>query len=144
MQQSWADLRLRADSAATAILAETPTMPAVGIPYLQRRTERPARSLRRALRKLVNTAAVAESRDEDTGQTVFELPQMLQIFDQRSSLLQDCWHLHDAGIESAAPTRLERFRKHNPQRQPRSNSPPGGARQRQGPAEFGGLFRAAR
>ena len=110
MQRGWDDLGSRPDSAATAILAEMSTMPAVGIKYLEQRTERPARSLRRSLRKLVDSGVIAESSDEDTLQRVFELPQMLQIVDQRRNLLRDCWQMHAAGIDRAVPEMLARFR----------------------------------
>ncbi len=110
MHRGWDDLRLRSHSAAAAALAEMSTMPAVTVEYLEQRTERSAGSLRRGLRKLVNSGVVAESADEDTGRTVFELPAMLQIVDQRSSLLNNCWALHAAGVERAAPDLLARFR----------------------------------
>ena len=52
---------------------------------LQRyRPGRSPNSVRRGLRKLVSSGALAETRDEDSGHRVFELPQMLQVVDHRS------------------------------------------------------------
>ena len=110
MHREWIRLRLRSHSAAAAALAEMSTMPAATVDYLVNRTGRPAGSLRRALRKLVIAGAVAESVDEDSGRTVFELPAMLRVVDQRSVLIDRCWTLREAGMEVSASDLLARLR----------------------------------
>ena len=110
MQRGWDELGLRSHSAAAATLTVMSTMPAVTVKYLEQTTERSAGSLRRGLRRLVDEGVVAESADEDTGRTVFESPEMLQVVDQRSSLLSMCWALHAAGVERSVPDLLTRFR----------------------------------
>ncbi len=115
MQQRWADLRLRQDSAAIAILHAMSTMPAADIGYLTAATERSARAVRRAARQLADAGVIAESVDESSGRTVFELPEMLQIVDDRRRLITECWELRSAGIEPALPDLIARFLDGKPQ-----------------------------
>ena len=110
MQRDLDSLRLRSHSAATAALAEMSTMPAVTVEYLARKTGRSTGSLRRGLRGLADAGVVAESVDEDSGRTVFELPALLHVVDQRSALLDRCWTLHESGIELAPSALLAQFR----------------------------------
>ena len=109
MQQSWADLGLRRDSAAAAILAHMSTMPAAGVRYLYETTGRSPRAVRRALATLTARGALSESVDDASGRRVFELPRMLQIVDQRYDLLNDCWDLHTTGARHVASEALARF-----------------------------------
>lgn len=92
MQDEWDGLALRSHSSAAATLAALSTMPAASVPYLVDATGRSANSVRRGLRTLFSSGAVAESRDEDTGRRVFEVPEMLRVVDHRQKLLQICWH----------------------------------------------------
>ena len=94
MERSWDDLALRSHSAAAAILAHMSTMPAVGTAHLYEVTGQSPRAVRRALADLAGRGAVAETVDDDTGQRVFELPEMLRVVDQRQDLLADYWELH--------------------------------------------------
>lgn len=110
MRRDWDELGLRSHSAAAAALAEMSTTPAATAGYLSERTGRPAGSLRRGLRRLADAGVVAESVDEDSGRTVFELPAMLRVVDQRSALLARCWTLREAGAEVSATELLERLR----------------------------------
>ncbi|MCY3924318.1 MAG: Fic family protein [bacterium] len=114
MHRGWDNLKLRSHSAAAAALAEMSTMPAATVAYLSDKTGRPAGSIRRGLRRLVDSGAVAESVDEDSGRTVFELPAMLDVVDQRSALLDRCWTLRDAGDEVSATDLLDRLRRGSP------------------------------
>ena len=98
MDAKWRDLNLRPHSSAAATLEAMSTMPAATIGYLCDVTERRANSVRRGLRKLVNVGAVTETRDEDTGRRVFELPEVLQVVDHRQKLLRRCWQTHQAGL----------------------------------------------
>ncbi|MYE68372.1 MAG: Fic family protein [Acidimicrobiia bacterium] len=102
MQAKWDSLGLRSHSAAAATLEAMATMPAASVSYLVDATGRSAQSVRRGLRNLVSAGAVAESRDEDTGRRVFEVPEMLQVVDHRQKLLQVCWRSHEAGLELSA------------------------------------------
>jgi hypothetical protein len=77
-------------------------LPAVSIAYLSEATGRSAYSVRHGLRSLVSAGAVTESRDEDTGFRVFEVPELLQVVDFRQRLLQVCWHSHQAGLGLSA------------------------------------------
>lgn len=110
MHQEWADLRLRSHSAAVAALAEMSTMPAVTVAYLTDRTGRTPRSVRAGMRKLVDSGAVAESVDEDSGRRVFELPAMLRAVDMRSEILDRCWMLRSSGAVPSVPDLVERLR----------------------------------
>ncbi|MXW94606.1 MAG: Fic family protein [Acidimicrobiaceae bacterium] len=110
MRDAWDDLRLRSDSAAAATLAAMSTMPAVTVKYLEQTTGRSAGSLRRGLRRLVDAGVVAETRDSESGRTVFELPAMLDVVDRRGVLLDHCWVLHEAGIRRTASDLLSQFR----------------------------------
>ncbi len=126
MEQSWADLGLRSHSAAAAILAHMSTMPAAGVRHLHEATGRSSRAVRRALADLADRGAVSETINEDTGQRVFELPEMLRIVDQRHDLLNDCWHLHTSGASQAVPEALARFLSNTasqPPSQPPSHAP---------------------
>ncbi|MDE0235723.1 MAG: hypothetical protein OXN95_00685, partial [bacterium] len=98
MQTKWDGLALRSHSAAAATLAAMSTMPAASVPYLVDATGRSANSVRRGLRTLVSSGAVEESRDEDTGRRVFEVPEMLRVVDHRQNLLQICWHSRQKGL----------------------------------------------
>lgn len=108
-ERSWADLGLRSDSAAVAILKHMSTMPAAGVGYLHEATGRSPRAVRRALATLCARGALSETVDDTTGRRVFELPQMLQIVDQRHDLLDDCWDIHMSGAPDVASEALSRF-----------------------------------
>ena len=110
MERSWDDLGLRSHSAAAAILAHMSTMPAVGTAHLCEVTGQSPRAVRRALADLAGRGAVAETVDDDTGQRVFELPEMLRIVDQRHDLLADCWELHASGAPEVVSEVLATFR----------------------------------
>lgn len=110
MRDAWNDLRLRSDSAAAATLAVMSTMPAVTVKYLEQTTGRSGGSLRRGLRRLVDAGVVAETRDHESGRTVFELPVMLDVVDRRGLLLDHCWALREAGTSRPASDLLARFR----------------------------------
>ena len=122
MEQSWAELGLRSDSAAATILDHMSTMPAVGIQHLNETTGRSPRAVRRAVADLADSGAIAETVDEDTGQRVFELPQILRIVDQRQDMLKDCWDLHASGDPEVVAEVLARFR--GATAQPRANANP--------------------
>ncbi len=98
MHNKWRDLSLRPHSSAAATLEAMSTMPAATIDYLCDVTDRRANSVRRGLRKLVAAGAITETRDEDTGRRVFELPELLQAVDHRQKLLIRCWQTHQAGF----------------------------------------------
>ena len=102
MQTKWDGLALRSHSAAAATLAAMSTMPAASVPYLVDATGRAANSVRRGLRALVSSGAVGESRDEDTGRRVFEVPEMLRVVDRRQNLLQICWYSRQTGLGLSA------------------------------------------
>ncbi len=110
LEQSWAELGLRSHSAAAAILAHMSTMPAAGIEHLREATGRSPRAVRRALADLADRGAVTETVDENTAQRVFEVPEMLQMVDQRDDLLDDCWELHASGATRVGSEALARFR----------------------------------
>ena len=109
MERSWADLGLRSDSAAAAILKDMSTMPAAGVAYLHEATGRSPRAVRRAVATLSARGALLETVDDATGRRVFELPQMLRIVDQRHDLLDDCWDLHMSGAPHVVSEALARF-----------------------------------
>ena len=98
MDAKWRDLNLRPHSSAAATLKAMSTMPAATIDYLRDATDRNANSVRRGLRRLLDAGAVTETRDEDTGRRVFEVPELLQIVDHRQNLLRRCWQTHQAGL----------------------------------------------
>ncbi len=110
MQRDIDNFKLRSHSAAAAALAEMSTMPAVTVDYLADKTGRSPGSLRRGLRGLADMGAVDESVDEDTGRTVYALPAMLYVVDQRSALLDRCWTLHETGVEVEPADLLAQFR----------------------------------
>ena len=97
MLAKWRDLNLRSHSAAAATLDAMSTMPAASIDYLCEATERTANAVRRGLRNLISAGVVTESRDEDTGRRVFEVPELLEVVDHRQSLLRRCWQAHQTG-----------------------------------------------
>ncbi len=109
MERTWADLRLRSDSAATAILKRMSTMPAAGVEYLCAATGRSPRAVRRAVATLCARGALSETVDEATGRRALEMPQMLRIVDQRHDLLNDCWELHRSGTPNVASVAAARF-----------------------------------
>lgn len=111
MQAKWDRLGLRSHSAAAATLDAMATMPAASIAYLREATGRNAQSVRRGLRGLVSAGAVMESRDEDTGRRVFEVPELLQVVDHRQKLLQICWHSHKAGLGLSAAELVAEWRR---------------------------------
>ena len=111
MRAKWRDLNLRPHSSAAATLEVMSTMPAATIDYLHHVTGRAPNAVRRGLRKLASSGALAETRDEDTGHRVFELPEMLQVVDHRSKLLRHCWEMHQAGFERSAPDVVDRWRR---------------------------------
>ena len=98
MHAKWRDLNLRPHSSAAATLEAMSTMPAASIDYLCEATDRSANSVRRGLRRLVSAGAVTETRDEDTGRRVFEVPDLLEVVDHRQKLLRRCWQAHQAGL----------------------------------------------
>ncbi len=102
MLAKWQGLGLRSHSAATAILEVMATMPAASIGYLSDTTGRSPHAVRRGLSSLVAGGVLVESRDEDTGHRVFEVPELLQVVDQRQHLLQMCWRSHQAGLGLSA------------------------------------------
>lgn len=108
MERSWADLGLRSDSAAVAILKHMSTMPAAGVEFLCEATGRSPRAVRRAVATLCARGALSETVDDGTGRRVFELPQMLWIVDHRHDLLDDCWDLHNSGAPDVASEVLAR------------------------------------
>lgn len=114
MDAEWRDLGLRPHSAAVAALEAMSTMPAATIDYLCDVTDRPANSVRRGLRRLVSAGAVTETRDEDTGRRVFELPELLQVVDHRQKLLQQCWQTHQAGLGQSPAELLSEWRRSIP------------------------------
>ena len=89
--------RVRADSAASEILAVMETMPAVTGAFLAERIGRPSRSINRGLRRLVDDGLIAEANDPRSGSRTFENPAMLSVVDSRHELLAECWDLHAAG-----------------------------------------------
>ena len=111
MDTEWRGLALRPHSAAAAVLEAMSTMPAATIEYLCDVTDRRANSVRRGLRKLVNTGAVAETRDEDTGRRVFELPELLQVVDHRQKLLRRCWQTRQTGGDLSAAALVGEWRR---------------------------------
>lgn len=111
MLAKWDELGLRSHSAAAATLDAMATMPAAGVVYLSEATGRSAHSVRRGLRSLVSAGAVAESRDENTGRRVFEVPELLQVVDHRQKLLQVCWHSHQAGLGLSAAELVAEWRR---------------------------------
>lgn len=111
MRAKWRSLNLRPHSSAVATLEVMSTMPAATIDFLHHATGRSPDAVRRGLRKLVGSGALAETRDEDTGHRVFELPEMLQVVDHRSVLLRHCWEIHQAGLEWSAPDVVDRWRR---------------------------------
>ena len=125
MRAKWRDLNLRLHSSAAATLEAMSTMPAATIDYLHHVTGRSPNAVRRGLRKLVSSGALAETRDDDTGHRVFELPEMLQVVDHRSELLGHCWGMHQAGFERSASDVVDLWRREMaaaeaPQEQPAS------------------------
>lgn len=102
MLANWDSLGLRSHSAAAAILEAMATMPAASIAYLADATGRSPHSVRRGLRTLVSAGTVTESKDEDTGRRVFEIPELLHVVDHRQKLLQSCWHSHQTGLGLSA------------------------------------------
>lgn len=98
MDSKWRDLNLRPHSSAAATLEAMSTMPAAAIDYLCDATERRADSVRRGLRRLLDAGAVTQTRDEDTGRRVFEVPELLQVVDHRQQLLRRCWQSQQAGL----------------------------------------------
>lgn len=110
MQQRWAELRLRKDSAAAAVLQAMSTMPATDTAFLREATGRSARAVRRAVRQLADSGALAESVDDVTGRAVFELPEMLQVVDGRVRLVSACWEMRAAGAEPQDRALIERWR----------------------------------
>ncbi|WP_419924443.1 Fic family protein [Candidatus Poriferisocius sp.] len=98
MHAKWRGLNLRPHSAAAAALDAMSTMPAATIGYLCDAADRNANSVRRGLRKLVGAGIVVETRDEDTGRRVFEVPELLEVVDHRQRLLRRCWEEHRAGV----------------------------------------------
>ncbi len=111
MDAEWRDLGLRPHSAAAAALEAMSTMPAATIDYLCDATDRPANSVRRGLRRLVSAGVVTETRDEDTGRRVFELPELLQVVDHRQKLLQQCWQTHQAGLGRSPAELVSEWRR---------------------------------
>ena len=111
MLAKWDELGLRSHSAAAATLDAMATMPAAGVVYLSEVTGRSAHSVRRGLRGLVSAGALTESRDEDTGRRVFEVPELLQVVDHRQRLLQVCWQSHQAGLELSAAELVAQWRR---------------------------------
>lgn len=111
MLAKWDGLGLRSHSAAAATLDAMATMPAASVSYLSDATGRSANSVRRGLRGLVSAGAVAESRDEDSGRRVFEVPELLQVVDHRQKLLQVCWHSHQAGLGLSAAELVAEWRR---------------------------------
>ena len=114
MDAEWRGLGLRPHSAAAAALEAMATVPAATIGYLCDATGRPANSVRRALRGLVSAGAVAETRDDDTGLRVFELPELLQVVDHRQKLLQQCWQTHQAGLRRSPAELVSEWRRSIP------------------------------
>ena len=123
MEQSWADLGLRPDSAAAAILERMATVPAATTGYLAEATGHSPRAIRRAVVDLAARGALAETNDEDTGRRVFELPEMLHIVDERQELLADCWELHASGTQEVVPEALQRFHSTIPPAQQAPSNP---------------------
>ncbi len=111
MLAKWDRLGLRSHSAAAATLDAMATMPASSVAYLSDATGRSVHSVRRGLRGLVSAGAVVESRDEDTGRRVFEVPELLQVVDHRQKLLQLCWHSHQAGLGLSAAELVAEWRR---------------------------------
>ena len=111
MLSKWEGLGLRSHSAAAATLDAMATMPAASIAYISDATGRSAHSVRRGLRGLVSAEVLAESRDEDTGRRVFEVPELLQLVDHRQRLLQVCWHSHQAGLGLSASELVAEWRR---------------------------------
>ena len=112
MQTRWRALNLRRHSSALATLEAMSTMPAVSINYLCEATGRNARTVRRGLHRLVSAGAVTETRDEDSGRRVFEVPELLQVVDHRQSLLRRCWEAHRAGARQT-PAELVAVWRHD-------------------------------
>ena len=111
MLAQWRGLSLRPHSSAAATLEAMSTMPAATIDYLCDATDRRADSVRRGLRRLVGAGAVTETRDDDTGRRVFELPALLEVVDHRQMLLRRCWQAHQAGLERSPAELLAEWRR---------------------------------
>ena len=111
MQAKWDGLGLRSHSAAAATLVAMATMPAASVAYLSDATGRSLHSVRRGLRSLVSAGAVTESRDEDAGRRVFEVPELLQVVDHRQRLLQICWHSHQMDLGLSASELVANWRR---------------------------------
>ncbi|WP_428122092.1 Fic family protein [Candidatus Poriferisodalis sp.] len=97
ISQQWGELGLRTHSAASRIIEAMATMPAASIDFLVARTERPRRSVSRALSQLVDAGAISESQDPHTGLRVFEVPRILELVDNRHRLLDERWQLLERG-----------------------------------------------
>lgn len=125
MERSWDDLGLRPHSAARAVLDCMSTMPAATTTYLSDTTAQSPRAVRRAVADLVDRGALTETIDKDSGRRVFELPEVLQVVDDRNDLLLDCWDLHASGTEEVVPELLGRFRSGTSTGQQKPIEPPG-------------------
>ena len=124
MQQRWTDLRLRPHSAAAAVLHAMSTMPAADTTFLATTTGRSPRAVRRATRQLTDRGVIAESVDEDTARTVFELPEMLEIVDWRQRLVNACWELRSKGTSPKIEAVISHWRMSLPQQPAKQQLPP--------------------
>ena len=97
----------RTESAAAVILAVMTTMPAVTQRFLEHKTGRPARSVARGLRQLVDAGLLTEAHDDESGSRTFEVPAMLAVVDGRSDMLDECWTLSTDGARDI-PDHLHR------------------------------------
>lgn len=95
----------RQRTSANEILRVMRAAPAATLPFLVERSGLNKRTAARAVNRLTDLGLLAEQRDDETGVRVFEAPELLNVADNRDSLLAEAWRLHLEG-HAAVPERL--------------------------------------
>ena len=81
-------------SSATEILNIMRTAPAATLPFVVERSGLHKRTAARALDRLTSTGLLAENYDEESGARIFEAPDLVNIADNRDTLVAEAWRLH--------------------------------------------------
>ena len=103
IERSWAELRLRANSAAQRGLEVMSTCPVMTAPDLAERLQISENAARRGLKQLLEQRAVSLTDQAEMSGDTYEITPLLDLVDRRDDTLAAIWDRLDAGH----PLRLE-------------------------------------
>ena len=92
-------------SSANEILRVMRTAPAATLPFLVERSGLHKRTAARALSRLTDLGLLAEHHDSETGVRIFEASDLVNVADNRDTLIAEAWRLHLDG-HANIPERL--------------------------------------